>query len=160
MPSSLNVLRARILFAFSQENTKALTITPAITAIAKSNNTVNNDTNSNTNKSVLGILLKILKLFQANVPILNLTELNRIIMARNTIVIPNFEGKNGHPIKMNVDFWQKLVSLDISEENSRLDLQIKKINPEEISIVKVKDASIIKNLNTKTAWLDFLNECD
>jgi hypothetical protein len=55
-------------------------------------------------------------------------------------------------------FWQKLISLNVADENSRLDLQIKKVNPKEILIVKVNDASIIKNLNTKTAWISYLNE--
>lgn len=95
-----------------------------------------------------------------DVPLLNLVELNNIISTKNSIVMPNFEGKNGHPIKMDTTFWQKLVSLDISEENSRLDLQLKKVNPEEISILKVHDASIVKNLNTKTAWISYLNEAE
>jgi len=93
-----------------------------------------------------------------DVPLLNSDELNNIISAKNNIVMPNFEGKNGHPIKISAFFWQKLVYLNISEENSRLDLQLKKATPEEISILKVNDASIIKNLNTKTAWISFLNE--
>jgi CTP:molybdopterin cytidylyltransferase MocA len=93
-----------------------------------------------------------------DVPLLNIDELNNIISAKNNIVMPNYEGKNGHPIKMAASFWQKLVSLDISEENSRLDSQIKKATPEEISIIKVNDASVVKNLNTKTVWVSFLNE--
>ncbi len=93
-----------------------------------------------------------------DVPLLNSDELNKIISEINNIVIPNFEGKNGHPIKIGAGFWQKLVSLNVSEENSRLDLQLKKATPEEISILKVKDASIIKNLNTKTTWISYLNE--
>lgn len=97
-------------------------------------------------------------LMPIDVPILNSEELNNIIAAKNNIIMPNFEGKNGHPIKMNVNFWKNLVSLNISEGNSRLDLQIKKLNPEEISKIKVKDASAVKNLNTKTAWISYLNE--
>ncbi len=95
-----------------------------------------------------------------DVPILNTEELNNIIAAKNNIVMPNFEGKNGHPIKMDTTFWQKLVSLNVTEENSRLDLQIKKLSLQEISIVKVHDASVVKNLNTKTAWISFLNEAE
>ena len=68
-PSSRKRLRARIRFAFSQENTKALIITPAITAIAKSKITVNAETAIRTITSLNGILLRILKLLQANVPI-------------------------------------------------------------------------------------------
>jgi CTP:molybdopterin cytidylyltransferase MocA len=93
-----------------------------------------------------------------DVPLLNTDELNKIISEKNNIVMPNFEGKNGHPIKMGGIFWQKLISLNVSEINSRLDLQIKKVNSEEVSIIKVHDASIIKNLNTKTAWISYLNE--
>ena len=93
-----------------------------------------------------------------DVPLLNSKELNKIITVKNNIVMPNFEGKNGHPIKMNAGFWQKLVSLKVSEETSRLDFQLKKANPEEISILKVKDASVVKNLNTKKAWISYLNE--
>lgn len=93
-----------------------------------------------------------------DVPLLNSDELNNIISAKNNILMPNYEGKNGHPIKMSAFFWQKLVSLNISEENSRLDLQLKKANPEEISILKVNDASAVKNLNTKTAWISYMNE--
>lgn len=93
-----------------------------------------------------------------DVPVLNFDELNKIISAKNSIVMPNFKGKNGHPIKMDVNFWKKLVSLNISEENSRLDLQIKKLKPEEITMIKVSDASAVKNLNTKTAWISYLNE--
>jgi CTP:molybdopterin cytidylyltransferase MocA len=93
-----------------------------------------------------------------DIPLLNSDELNKIIAVKNNIVMPNFEGKNGHPIKMAASFWQKLVSLNIADENSRLDLQIKKLNVKEISIIKVNDASITKNLNTKTAWISYLNE--
>lgn len=93
-----------------------------------------------------------------DVPLLNSEELNKIISAKNNIVIPNFAGKNGHPIKMKANFWQKLVSLKVSEENSRLDLQIKKINPSEISKVIVSDSAILQNINTKSAWVSFLNE--
>jgi len=93
-----------------------------------------------------------------DVPLLNSEGLNKIISIKSEIVMPNFEGKNGHPIKMGLKFRKKLVSLNISDQNSRLDLQIKKLNSEEISIIKVKDASVVKNLNTKTAWISFLNE--
>lgn len=95
-----------------------------------------------------------------DVPLLNTEELNNIIAAKNNIVMPNFEEKNGHPIKMVATFWQNLISLNFSEENSRLDLQLKKVNPEEISILKVHDASVVKNLNTKTAWISYLYEAE
>ena len=78
VPSSLIRFRARIRFAFSLENTRALTITPEITAIAKSKKTVIDETNISTNTSVFGILLIILKLDHAKVPIttINITPTN------------------------------------------------------------------------------------
>ena len=97
-------------------------------------------------------------LMPVDVPLLNSEELNKIVAVKNTIVMPNFEEKNGHPIKIHSEFWQKLIHLNVSEEISRLDLQIKKLNPGEISIIKVNDASVVKNLNTKTAWILYLNE--
>jgi len=105
--------------------------------------------NMNTNNDVL--------INPVDVPLLNSQELSKIIAVKNNIVMPNFEGKNGHPIKMTANFWQKLVSLAISEEDSRLDLQIKKLNSEEITMIKVSDASTVKNLNTKLAWITYLN---
>jgi CTP:molybdopterin cytidylyltransferase MocA len=95
-----------------------------------------------------------------DVPLLNLTELNKIIMAKNSVVIPNFEGKRGHPIKIDAEYWQYLRTLNITDEDARLDFQLKKINPVKISQVEVKDKFVIKNINTKATWLDFLNECD
>jgi CTP:molybdopterin cytidylyltransferase MocA len=95
-----------------------------------------------------------------DVPILNATDLNKMIMAKYALVIPNFEGKRGHPIKIDAEYWQYLRTINITDEDARLDFQLKKIDPVKISQVEVKDKFVIKNINTKTDWLDFLNECD
>jgi CTP:molybdopterin cytidylyltransferase MocA len=91
-----------------------------------------------------------------DVPILNSIELQTIIETQNLIVLPNFEGKNGHPIKLHSDFWKSLLLLDPKDENSRLDLEIKKSNPSDITTVSIKDCCIIKNLNTQYDWADYL----
>jgi CTP:molybdopterin cytidylyltransferase MocA len=91
-----------------------------------------------------------------DVPILNAVELQTIIDTENQIVIPNFEGKNGHPIKLNTDFWKPLLSLDPKDENSRLDLEIKKINPSKITSISVTDSCSIKNLNTPNDWIEYI----
>ncbi len=93
-----------------------------------------------------------------DVPLLNTIELNAIIATKNTIVVPVFKGKNGHPIQLSFHFWQQLLTLKITDKNSRLDLQIKKTDSTKISAITVNDCSIIKNLNTKKAWTSFLNE--
>nr|WP_315158962.1 NTP transferase domain-containing protein [uncultured Flavobacterium sp.] len=91
-----------------------------------------------------------------DVPILNTTELQTIIETHNQIVLPNFEGKNGHPIKLHAGFWNPLLLLSPADENSRLDLEIKKMNPSKITQIAVTDSSIIKNLNTPNDWTEFL----
>ena len=92
-----------------------------------------------------------------DIPILNSTELNKIISLKNDIIIPNFEGKNGHPIKMNATFWNILLKINSADTNARLDVQLKKINPIRISIIEVSDRAILYNLNFKKDWNSFLN---
>lgn len=91
-----------------------------------------------------------------DVPILNTAELQTIIKTHNQIVLPNYEGKNGHPIKLHSDFWQPLLLLNPTDENSRLDLEIKKAKPSKITRITVSDICILKNLNTPNDWLEFL----
>jgi CTP:molybdopterin cytidylyltransferase MocA len=90
-----------------------------------------------------------------DIPILNTAELQTIIETQNQIVLPNFEGKNGHPIKLHADFWNPLLLLNPTDKNSRLDLEIKKMNPSEITQIAVTDSSILKNLNTPNDWTEF-----
>jgi len=87
-----------------------------------------------------------------DIPILNTTELQKIIEAHNQIVLPNFEGKNGHPIKLHPEFWNTLLSLNPNDENSRLDLEIKKATPAKITTLTITDSVILKNLNTPDDW--------
>ncbi len=92
-----------------------------------------------------------------DIPILNTAELQTIIETQNQIVLPNFNNKNGHPIKLNADFWNPLLLLNPADKNSRLDLEIKKLNPSEITRIPVTDSSILKNLNTPNDWIEFSN---
>jgi CTP:molybdopterin cytidylyltransferase MocA len=92
-----------------------------------------------------------------DVPMLNTAELQTIIETQNQIVLPNFEGKNGHPIKLEPEFWNSLLLLDPTNKNSRLDLEIKKMNLSSVTTVSVTDPCIIKNLNTQNDWLAYLN---
>ncbi|MBE0392894.1 NTP transferase domain-containing protein [Flavobacterium sp. PL002] len=90
-----------------------------------------------------------------DVPILNIAELEQIISTTNTIVQPQFEGKNGHPIQLSALFWNPLLQLNTTDEHSRLDFQIKKKNPEQCTVVAVQDSSIIRNLNTPADWENY-----
>ncbi len=89
-------------------------------------------------------------------PILNPEELNKIIAEKNTVVIPNYKNKNGHPIKLSYSFSQKLCNLDVLDEFSRLDYQIKRQKSGEISIIKVFDSSVVLNLNSIEDWKEFI----
>nr|WP_315258145.1 NTP transferase domain-containing protein [uncultured Flavobacterium sp.] len=90
-----------------------------------------------------------------DVPILNTAELQIIVETQNQVVIPNFEGKNGHPIKLHADFCNPLLLMNPADENSRLDLEIKKINLSEITRIPVTDSTVVKNLNTPNDWIEF-----
>lgn len=92
-----------------------------------------------------------------DIPILNSTELNKIISKKNDIVFPNFKGKNGHPIKMNPSIWNYLILINPSDKDARLDVQLKKINPAKTSIIEISDRAILYNFNTKKEWISFLN---
>ena len=93
-----------------------------------------------------------------DVPILNAVELNKIIARQGTVVFPSFKGKKGHPIKLDAQFWQPLVTLDLADLNARLDFQVRKVNPANICRVTVGDSAVIKNLNTRKEWFEFLDE--
>ena len=93
-----------------------------------------------------------------DIPILNFKELQKIVETNNTIVIPSFKGKNGHPIKINSTFWKQLLTVDLKNKDARLDYQLKKLPAKDISFIKVNDDSIIENLNTKQEWISFLKK--
>lgn len=91
-----------------------------------------------------------------DIPILNTAELNKIISTENDVVLPNFNNKNGHPIKLSENVWNTLLDLDVTKADSRLDIQLKKVNPIKISTIEVFDRAVILNLNTKKDWNSFL----
>ena len=93
-----------------------------------------------------------------DIPILNGIELQKIINTTNTIIIPNYKEKNGHPIKLNSKFCQRLLSIKNSSDEARLDIQIKKLDANNITVFEVKDSSVLKNLNTPKDWKSFTNK--
>lgn len=109
-------------------------------------------------QAVLNIIPKNKSVFlnPIDIPILNFNELQKLIDVHNKIVLPSFEGKNGHPIKLSPIFWNQLLLQNSDDTNKRLDLEIKKVHANYITKVEVKDSSILKNLNTKSDWLKYL----
>ena len=91
-----------------------------------------------------------------DIPLLNNNELQQLININNWIVQPSFNLKNGHPIKLSSKIWSSFSSLNSSEETARLDVQLKKINPINISTIEVNDRAILMNLNTPNDWSAYL----
>ncbi|WP_347174049.1 nucleotidyltransferase family protein [Polaribacter uvawellassae] len=90
-----------------------------------------------------------------DVPMLKPSELKKIMDSENEIIIPTYNNKNGHPVKLAPKFWKSLLELNNMDVDSRLDIQIKKRNASKISLVEINDASILKNLNTPKDWQAF-----
>lgn len=93
-----------------------------------------------------------------DVPLLNATELEQIIQTHHTIVIPQHEDINGHPVKLSTSFWNPLLLEDVDNPGARLDFFIKKKNPEHCYKVKVQDSDCILNLNTPNDWEFYLHK--
>lgn len=91
-----------------------------------------------------------------DIPILNSIDLTKILETENTVVIPSFNTKKGHPVKLSAEFCQSLKTIPVKNENARLDFQIKKLSPANISIIEVNDSVILYNLNTQKEWISFL----
>lgn len=92
-----------------------------------------------------------------DVPLANKESLTAIITKKNTIIIPVCNGKNGHPVKLEPEFWSTLLSLNKSSENARLDTQIKQLHPSSISYLNVMDTSVYQNINTLNDWNNYLD---
>lgn len=93
-----------------------------------------------------------------DVPVLNPTELKNLCVVKNKVVLPNFCGKNGHPVKIQHIVWQKFLDLDCKESTSRLDFLIKSLPQNNITSVEISDKNAVLNLNNSADWKLFLNQ--
>jgi CTP:molybdopterin cytidylyltransferase MocA len=91
-----------------------------------------------------------------DVPLLNSEQQQLIVENKNFITIPKFKNKKGHPVKLNYQFWNTLLDIPIDNIEARLDIQIKKRNASETTIINISDALCIKNLNTPKDWQEFI----
>lgn len=93
-----------------------------------------------------------------DVPLFNKQEQRKLSIEENVIVIPKYQDKKGHPIKITPEFCQSLLNISLSDPNARLDFQIKKNTPSEISFIDVSDGVCIQNLNTPKDWQAFISD--
>ncbi|MEM0577053.1 nucleotidyltransferase family protein [Flavobacterium polysaccharolyticum] len=101
---------------------------------------------------------KTILLCPIDVPIPKDETLELLLEKQQAIAIPNYKGKNGHPIVMNPSFWKSLVQLNPS--NSRLDYLIKACPLSMIGIVPVENSEVILNLNTPEDWISYQTKID
>lgn len=92
-----------------------------------------------------------------DVPLFNKEEQHKLSTHVNLIVIPKYQHKKGHPIKISPEFWLSLLNINLNDANIRLDYLIKKRNPSEISIIEVSDGLCTQNLNTPKDWQTFIS---
>jgi CTP:molybdopterin cytidylyltransferase MocA len=85
-----------------------------------------------------------------DVPIPKDETLQLLLEKQQAVVIPNYKGKNGHPIVMAASFWRPL--LQLNPNKSRLDFLIKACPSSVIGIVPVENTEVILNLNTPEDW--------
>ncbi len=93
-----------------------------------------------------------------DVPLFGKQEQEKLSTQENLIVIPKYQNKKGHPIKISPKFWQSLLKLSPSRIDARLDFQIKKNSPSKISVIDVSDGLCIQNLNTPKDWQVFISD--
>jgi len=69
------------------------------------------------------------------------------------VLIPEFQGKKGHPVLISKKFMQHLISC---KSDSRLDFEIyKQIDLKKAKIISVNDKNITRNLNTSEDWKEY-----
>lgn len=69
-------------------------------------------------------------------------------------VIPEYEGKDGHPICLSKSFCEGILKHDPKDEKSRLDMLL----DEELNVIHipVNDAGVRRNINTVEEWDEFV----
>lgn len=65
-------------------------------------------------------------------------------------IVPQFKGKSGHPIYIAAAMFEKILSVDPNDKNSRLDVIIK--SEKNVVKIEVPDENILKNVNTAEEW--------
>lgn len=65
-------------------------------------------------------------------------------------IIPEYEGRRGHPIYLSNKIFKSLIDADPFGEDARLDIQLKKYA--DVICLPVKNPQILQNINTPDEW--------
>jgi CTP:molybdopterin cytidylyltransferase MocA len=66
--------------------------------------------------------------------------------------VPEREGRGGHPVRLSAAFVDRLRAVPIDAPDARLDVQLRKLAPDEIARVAVDDVRAFTNLNDAEDW--------
>lgn len=65
-------------------------------------------------------------------------------------VVPQFEGRGGHPVCVSMEFIETILRKDPADSNSRLDLVLKEAKS--VIHLPVNDRQVSRNVNTRQEW--------
>lgn len=87
-------------------------------------------------------------------------EVNMSEFPNLQVVVPEVQGKGGHPILLSRTFALSLLSLDPWAETSRLDSILRMAPWDQVRRVPVGDPLITLNINTPEDWRSFVASCE
>jgi hypothetical protein len=74
---------------------------------------------------------------------------------RPQVVLPLYQGQKGHPVLLSFEFQKKLLGIQLTDPDARLDLQIQKLSHDSIILVETEDPQVRMNLNTPKMWKNY-----
>lgn len=89
-------------------------------------------------------------IFLADMPSIHQDSLETLIAhsSANTIVLPSYQGKRGHPVLFGRDFWPQLATLS-GDAGAKPVLEQ---NPEAVHIVELDDPGVLQDVDTQEDW--------
>lgn len=65
-------------------------------------------------------------------------------------IVPEHGERGGHPVYLSRQAFEKLIDLDPNDKDSRLDIQLERM--EETMLLPVSDPNTVRNINTRDDW--------
>jgi len=90
-----------------------------------------------------------------DVPLLQVSELQKILKKKAPVVIPVYQQKKGHPVFISSKIWKSFLTVSVNDKNTRLDKKIQQLSSDKIDLVDVLDKNVTLNLNTFNDWQKF-----
>lgn len=92
-------------------------------------------------------------IFLADMPLIRRQSLETLIAhaSADTIVLPSYQGRRGHPVLFGRDFWPQLAALS-GDAGARAVLQQ---SPEAVRIVELDDPGILQDVDTPADLIRF-----